>query len=224
MTEHSPSSPDSATTERGGSGLIAARVAETVYGARFESISRYVDILASRGIQWGLMGPRETDRLWDRHVLNSAALSSVIGEGARVADIGSGAGLPGIPLAILRPDLEVVLVESLLRRANFLQLAVDELDLGDRVTVVRSRAEEWRSSADVVACRAVASVEKLIMWTKHLFGPHGRMVALKGESVQSELDEAAPLLKKLSMVATLQQVRAHAEAEATTALVIQGQR
>ncbi|MGJ6981584.1 16S rRNA (guanine(527)-N(7))-methyltransferase RsmG [Aestuariimicrobium soli] len=195
-------------------------VAQEVYGSHFEVISQYVDILRNRGMEWGLLGPREDDRLWDRHVLNSAALSSVIGDGLRVADVGSGAGLPGLPLALLRPDLEVVLIESLLRRATFLELAVDELGLGDRVRVVRSRAEDWREQVDVVTCRAVAPLSKLLGWTRHLWLPQGRLVALKGSSVAEEIDDASALLARLKLTAELQQVRAHPLAEATTALVV----
>lgn len=202
------------------SGLSALGVAQEVYGPQVEVISRYVDILRSRGMEWGLLGPRETDRLWDRHVLNSAAVASVVGEGLRVADIGSGAGLPGIPLAILRPDLEVVLVESLLRRATFLELAVEELDLGDRVSVVRSRAEDWRSTVDVTTCRAVAPLSKLIGWTKHLWLPEGRLIALKGSSVADEIDQASALLERMRLTAEVLHVRAHPAAEGTTALVV----
>ena len=195
-------------------------IAGQVYGPAFESISQYVDILRYRGIEWGLLGPREEPRLWDRHVLNSAALSSVIGEGLRVADVGSGAGLPGLPLAILRPDLEIVLIESLLRRANFLELAVEELGLGDRVTVVRSRSEDWRETVDVVTCRAVAPLSKLLAWTKHLWLPDGQLVALKGSSVVKEIDQASALLARLKLVPEVRQVRAHPAAETTSALIV----
>lgn len=195
-------------------------ITEAVYGNAYESISQYVDILRNRGFEWGLLGPREVDRLWDRHVLNSAALSSVIGEGLRVADVGSGAGLPGLPLAILRPDLEVVLIESLLRRATFLELAVDELGLGDRVQVVRSRAEDWREQVDVVTCRAVAPLPKLLSWTKHLWLPHGQLVALKGSSVADEVDQASALLARMKLVPEVRIVRAHPAAESTTALIV----
>ena len=108
-------------------------IAERLYGDSYKTIKRYVDILANRGVEWGLIGPREVDRLWERHILNSAALESLIPQGSRVADVGSGAGLPGTPLAVLRPDLEMTLVEPMLRRSNFLTEVVDELGLGDRV-------------------------------------------------------------------------------------------
>lgn len=150
-------------------------------------ISRYVDILANRGIEWGLIGPREADRLWDRHVLNSAAMAELPAAGARVLDVGSGAGLPGIPLAIARPDLSVVLLEPLLRRYNFLVEAVAELELGDRVEVRRGRAEDLRESFEVVTARAVAPLGRLVGWTQQLFVPDGELLALKGSSAADEV-------------------------------------
>lgn len=114
-------------------------IADRLYRDNYKTIRQYVDILVSRGVDWGLIGPREIGRLWERHILNSIALESLIPEGCRVADVGSGAGLPGIPLAILRPDLEMTLIEPMLRRSNFLTEALDELGLDDRVTVVRGR-------------------------------------------------------------------------------------
>lgn len=167
-----------------------------VFGDDADVASRYVDILASRGIDWGLIGPREGDRLWDRHVLNSIAGADLFGAGCSVVDVGSGAGLPGIPLAILRPDLRVTLLESLLRRVNFLELAVDELGLGDRVDVVRARAEEHRGTFDVVTCRAVAPLPRLVGWCQPLLTPGGRLLALKGSSAVAELADAGPLLRK----------------------------
>ena len=104
-------------------------IADRLYRDNYKTIRQYVDILVSRGVDWGLIGPREIGRLWERHILNSIALESLIPEGCRVADVGSGAGLPGIPLAILRPDLEMTLIEPMLRRSNFLTEALDELSL-----------------------------------------------------------------------------------------------
>lgn len=164
------------------------------FGAGAEAISQYVDILASRGIDWGLLGPREGGRIWERHVLNSIACADLFPAGASVVDVGSGAGLPGIPLAILRPDLTVVLLESLLRRVNFLNLAVDELGLGPRVSVVRGRAEEHHGRYDVVTSRAVAPLPRLVDWCAPLLRPRGEIVALKGASAENELAEATPLL------------------------------
>lgn len=173
--------------------------AAAVFGSGDEAIRRYVDILASRGIDWGLIGPRERDRLWERHVLNSVAVAERIPMGASVVDVGSGAGLPGIPLAILRPDLSVTLLEPLLRRANFLNLAVEELDLGARVQVVRGRAEEHRETYDIVTSRAVAPLPRLLAWCLPLVSPGGRLLALKGSSAADELKAAQADLKRLKV-------------------------
>ncbi|NLA28576.1 MAG: 16S rRNA (guanine(527)-N(7))-methyltransferase RsmG, partial [Propionibacterium sp.] len=134
---------------------------------------------------------------------------------ASVVDVGSGAGLPGIPLAIARPDVMVVLVESLLRRSVFLSEVVAELDLSDRVEVVRSRSEDFRGSFDVVVARAVAPLTRLIGWTKHLFLPDGQLLALKGASAADEVEAAAGLLGELGLVADVHPVRAAANLEET---------
>lgn len=166
------------------------------FGAGAEAIRQYVDILASRGIDWGLVGPREGDRLWERHILNSIAGVSLIPKGATVVDVGSGAGLPGVPLAILRPDLTVTLLESLLRRANFLEQAVDELGLEDRVRVVRARAEEHRGRYAVVTSRAVAPLPRLVGWCAPLMARAGKILALKGSTAAVELSEGSVELRK----------------------------
>lgn len=119
--------------------------------------------------------------------------------GASVVDVGSGAGLPGIPLAILRPDLSVTLLEPLLRRANFLNLAVEELDLGARVQVVRGRAEEHRETYDIVTSREVAPLPRLLAWCLPLVSPGGRLLALKGSSAADELKAAQADLKRLKV-------------------------
>ena len=179
-------------------------------------IKRYIDILADRGIEWGVVGPREAPRLFDRHVLNSVAPAELIPHGSTVVDVGSGAGLPGIPLALVRDDLAVTLLEPLLRRFPFLQQAVDELGLGDRVTVVRGRAEEARGAFDVVVARAVAPLGRLVGWTSRLFLPDGEVLALKGSSVASEVAAAARDLDRLGLSAEVLRARADQRAEATT--------
>jgi 16S rRNA (guanine527-N7)-methyltransferase len=167
-----------------------------LFGGGSETISKYVDILASRGIDWGVVGPREGERLWERHILNSIAGAALFPEGATVVDVGSGAGLPGIPLAILRPDLRVTLLESLLRRGNFLELAVEELGLADRVRVVRGRAEEHRERYLVVASRAVAPLPRLVGWCAPLMSGNGKLLALKGSTAADELKDAAAAVRK----------------------------
>lgn len=164
--------------------------AGSVFGPRLDAAHRYAEMLAGAGVERGLIGPREVDRLWDRHLLNSAAIGELIEPDARVADIGSGAGLPGIPLALARPDLRITLIEPLLRRSEFLREAVDELGLD--VTVLRGRAEELtvRTEAgemDVVVSRAVASLDKLTRWSFPLLRMQGHMLALKGERAEEEI-------------------------------------
>jgi 16S rRNA (guanine527-N7)-methyltransferase len=128
-------------------------------------------------------------------VLNSVAVAAFVPSDSTVVDVGSGAGLPGIPLAIARPDLRVTLLEPLLRRATFLSQAAEELGLGGRVTVVRGRAEEQTSTYDVATCRAVAPLERLLGWCAPLFLPFGQLLALKGSSAAAEVSEAASVLR-----------------------------
>lgn len=181
-----------------------------------EAIGRYVDMLASRAIEWGLLGPREAPRLFDRHILNSVALAELIPQGSRVVDVGSGAGLPGIPLAVVRPDLDVTLLEPLLRRYTFLEEAVAELGLEDRVAVVRGRAEETKERFDVVVARAVAPLARLLGWTSGLFLPHGELLALKGSSAADEVAAARRDLVRLGVAAEVLRVRADQRADPTT--------
>lgn len=193
-----------------------------VFGSRAGAARRYVDFLGTAGLERGLMGPRERPRLWDRHVLNSAAAASEILHGESVVDIGSGAGLPGIPLALARPDLTVTLVEPLLRRVNFLEEIVGDLDLNIRV--VRGRAEEGAiidavGGADVVTSRAVAPLAKLAGWSAPLLRDGGRMVALKGESAQDEVDRDQAALKKLGFSEVRVETVAAPDAEPTRLII-----
>ncbi len=148
-------------------------------------------------------------------MLNSAVLAGLPGQGARVLDVGSGAGLPGVPLAIARPDLAVVLLEPLLRRYEFLVQVVDELELGDRVQVVRGRAEDLHDNFDVVTARAVAPLGKLLGWTKPLFLPDGELLALKGSSAADEVRDAGKQLRRDRLDAEVLEMRATPEAEPT---------
>lgn len=174
--------------------------AAVVFGDRIGLATRYADWLADAGVERGLIGPREVDRLWERHILNSAALGELIDSGARVLDVGSGAGLPGLPLAIARPDLAVTLVEPLLRRSEFLAEVV--ADLGVPVQVHRGRAEEpatrkEHGGADVVTSRAVADLVKLTRWSLFLLRPGGRMLALKGDRAADEVAEHGQAMARL---------------------------
>ncbi len=174
--------------------------ASEVFGDGLGAAERYEELLAGPGVVRGLIGPREVDRLWDRHILNSAAVSEAIESGARVVDIGSGAGLPGIPIAIARPDLHVTLVEPMLRRSEFLHEVVAELGLA--VAVVRGRAEDKDvhdavAGADVVVSRAVAGLDKLTRWSLPVLRPGGRMLALKGERADDEVAEHRAAMAKL---------------------------
>lgn len=168
-----------------------AGAAAAVFGPRLGIARRYAELLAGPGVERGLLGPREVGRLWDRHLLNSAAVGELLEHGERVIDIGSGAGLPGIPLAIARPDLDVVLLEPMLRRSEFLIEVVAELGLA--VEVVRGRAEdpwvrEQFGARDVAVSRAVAPLDKLTKWSMPLLRPDGRMVAIKGERAPEEVE------------------------------------
>ncbi len=189
-----------------------------LFGAGAEAIRQYVDILASRGIDWGVVGPREGERLWERHILNSIAGAALVPEGATVVDVGSGAGLPGIPLAILRPDLRVTLLESLLRRSNFLDLAVEELGLADRVRVVRARAEDHRERYAVVASRAVAPLPRLIGWCAPLMTGGGKILALKGSSAEAELADAKAELRRARLSGTVHELPVPGLDESTWAI------
>lgn len=192
---------------------------DAVFGDAAASVHRYAEILATRGVEWGLIGPREADRIWERHVLNSVAVAAATPRGASVVDVGSGAGLPGIPLALARPDLRIVLLEPLLRRATFLTGVVEELALGDQVDVVRARAEDHDATYDVVTCRAVARLPRLLGWTAPLIGRRGRLVALKGASAAAEVAEAARELRRFRLRARIERVAPHPGAEPATLVI-----
>lgn len=191
------------------------QIARDVFGDRYDAAEKYVDILSSRGVDWGLIGPREVERLWPRHILNSVAVSSLIEPSSGVLDVGSGAGLPGIPLAILRPDLTVTLLEPLLRRFNFLTEAVQELGLHEQVQVERGRAEDQRSTYQVVTCRAVAPLPKLLNWCMPRVRPHGQLLAIKGESAEQELRDVQGILRSRRLSGEVLSVRADPATEPT---------
>lgn len=164
--------------------------ARRVFGGRIDIAIRYAELLATDGIERGLIGPREVDRLWDRHLLNCAVIEELIRDGARVVDAGTGAGLPGVPLALARPDLRITLVEPMLRRTEFLREVVDEL--GIDADIVRGRVEEaavrYRvGTVDVVTCRALGGLDKLADWCIPLLRPGGQLLAIKGERADEEV-------------------------------------
>jgi 16S rRNA (guanine527-N7)-methyltransferase len=165
---------------------------------RLELAERYAELLVTEGVVRGLIGPREGPRLWDRHLLNCAVLGELVPTGVTVCDVGSGAGLPGLVLAIARPDLTVTLVEPLLRRTTFLEEVVSDLGL-DRVDVYRGRAEALHGvrTFDVVTSRAVAPLDRLLAWSMPLVSPTGELVAMKGTSAADEVAAAAKALRRL---------------------------
>lgn len=177
--------------------------AQAVFGDRLDLARHFTAILADTGVSHGLIGPREVPILWERHVLNCAVVHEAFPQGATIADVGSGAGLPGLALAIARPDLHLHLVEPLLRRTTWLEVAVRELGL-DNVTVTRARAEELHGTLHVryATARAVARIDKLARWTFPLLEPGGDLVALKGSSAADELAAQDAVLRRLGMSAS----------------------
>ena len=168
-----------------------------IFGDRQDLAVAYHESLATDATTRGFIGPREKPRLWDRHIYNCAVIGEAIPEGARVIDIGSGAGLPGIPLAIARPDLQVTLLEPLLKRSNYLAEITEKLGL-DNVTVIRDCAENLGKDAkfDVVTSRAVAPLAKLARWSLPLCKPGGMMLAMKGASASEEIERDKSAIKR----------------------------
>ena len=189
--------PEEFSTELGETPAVASKL----FGDRLPLAERYAELLADAGVKRGLIGPREVPRLWERHILNCAVLGEALPERPAplsLCDVGSGAGLPGIPVALARPDVEITLLEPLLRRTNFLEEVVRELRL-ENVTVVRGRAEEMigKLQLDVVTARAVAPLDRLAGWGLPLLRPYGQMLALKGDSAEQEVAEHRAALQKL---------------------------
>jgi 16S rRNA (guanine527-N7)-methyltransferase len=174
-----------------GAAVAVRTAAARVFGDRVDKAELYVELLKEHGVERGLIGPREVDRLWERHVLNSAVIGERVPADARVIDVGSGAGLPGVPLAISRPDLDIVLLEPMARRVDWLTEVAEKLDLS--ITIVRGRAEEREvrgqiDDADVVTARAVAPLARLAGWCLPLVRPGGVLLALKGASAAEEIE------------------------------------
>jgi 16S rRNA (guanine527-N7)-methyltransferase len=178
--------------------------AADVFGGAIDQAHRYAELLATDGVTRGLIGPRETERLWDRHLLNCAVVAELLPEQGVLVDIGSGAGLPGVVLAMLRPSLHVILLEPLLRRSVFLDECVTQLGLSN-ATVLRARAEDKAAAhikADVASARAVAPLDRLAGWAARLLRPGGELLAIKGQSAVEEIAAARPVLSRLGVRST----------------------
>jgi 16S rRNA (guanine527-N7)-methyltransferase len=172
--------------------------AAKIFGAGIDKARGYAAALVRDGDELGLLGPREMPKLWTRHILNSAVVAELVPAGAGVADVGSGAGLPGIPMAIAQPEANFVLIEPMERRSNWLSQQVAELGL-DNVRVVRARAEEVGEVFDIVTARAVSALPKLLRMTVPLTRHGGEIIALKGSKAAEEIEESRSLMKKLKI-------------------------
>jgi 16S rRNA (guanine527-N7)-methyltransferase len=173
--------------------------ADAVFGAELGRAVAYAEILATRGVEWGVIGPREVPRLWDRHLMNCAVVADLVDDRCgTLADIGSGAGLPGIVLSLLLPSVRVTLVEPLERRARFLTECVSELELTN-ASVLRGRAEDvaGQVAADVVTARAVAPLDRLAPLAVGLARRRGMVLAIKGSGAAEELEQAGPVLRRI---------------------------
>jgi 16S rRNA (guanine527-N7)-methyltransferase len=171
-----------------------------LFGPAIESACRFTSLLATHGVERGLIGPREVPRLWERHLLNCGLLAELVPGDAEVVDIGSGAGLPGLVIAMLRPQVRMTLLEPMLRRTVFLGECIAELGLGN-VTVRRGRAEDMAGviRADIAISRAVAPLGRLAELSAGLVRPGGTILALKGDQAQAELDQAGTILRTLGV-------------------------
>jgi 16S rRNA (guanine527-N7)-methyltransferase len=189
-------------------------------GERYDAVRAFGDLLAREGEVRGLIGPREIGRIWERHLLNSAAVVPFLGQGV-VVDVGSGAGLPGLVIAAMEPERRVVLVEPMERRTAWLREASEKLRL-DNVTVLRGRAEEVRDvvEADVVTARAVAAIDKLVKWSAPLLSPSGRMALLKGRSAAEELEKAKYSLRRAGLVGEVHSAPTVPGLDATTVVTL----
>lgn len=173
--------------------------ANAIFGPQIEKARAFAQKLANDSDDLGLLGPRELDKLWSRHILNSAVVTETVKAGDLVADVGSGAGLPGIPMAIALPEAHFILIEPMERRSNWMLEVIEDLGLNN-VEVRRARAEEVLDlTFDIVTARAVAALDKLLRLTVHLLKPGGSLIALKGSKAAEEIEAAKRLQKKLGI-------------------------
>ncbi len=197
MTENPIPDADPSDAELGRQEDWVVDAVEVLYGESTATVERFVHHLVTTGIEWGLLGPREIPKMWDRHVLNCAVVQELLPKGALVADVGSGAGLPGIALAIARPDVQFVLIEPLERRVDWLEMVVEDLEL-ENVDVVRARSEQVFETVDVdiVTARAVSAMKSLVPMTVPLLHGSGELLAIKGKSAANEIEKADKVLRK----------------------------
>jgi 16S rRNA (guanine527-N7)-methyltransferase len=199
--------------------MTAPAGAAEVFGDRLGQAERFAEWLVGPGIERGLLGPREAERVWSRHLFNSAALASLIAPEATVADLGSGAGLPGIPLWLARPDLRLTLIEPLQRRAEFLTEVARDLELP--VRILRSRAEDVVDRFEFVVARAVAPLDRLVGWSGPLLSRPGTLLALKGSTAAEELARHAGQLRRSGVSQTRLQLIQAADGERATVVVVE---
>ncbi|MDE0572130.1 16S rRNA (guanine(527)-N(7))-methyltransferase RsmG [Demequina sp. B12] len=193
---------------------------EEYFGDVYPRVRAFAELLADQGVLRGLIGPRELTRVWDRHILNSAAVVPFLGEGT-IVDVGSGAGLPGMVIAAMLPERNVVLVEPMERRTAWLFESAEQCGI-DNVTILRGRAEEVQESveADVITARAVASVDKLVKWCSPLLSKTGHMALLKGRSAADELDRAKYVLRRAGFAGEVHEATTLASVEPTTVVTL----
>lgn len=208
--------PDPDGTPLAADPLHGAESVRKYFADRYDAVHEFADLLARQGVVRGLIGPREVARIWERHILNSAALAPFLPPGV-VADVGSGAGLPGMVIAAMEPRRDVVLIEPMERRTAWLHEAIAHLGLTN-VVVKRGRAEELKGDvlASTVTARAVASIDKLVKWCAPLVAPGGEMVFLKGRSAPAELERAKYALRKYGYTGEVHEAPTVAGVEPTT--------
>lgn len=183
--------------EAGNAAQVTGPESQMLFGDRIDQARRFYELLAQHGEERGLIGPRELPRLWDRHIINSALMSRLLQDSGTLADVGSGAGLPGVVLAITKPGLQVDLIEPMERRTDWLNEVVKALELSN-VSVKRGRADEFHDAVeyDIVTARAVAPMDRLARWCLPLVKPGGKLLALKGQRAEEEMTAAIKVFRK----------------------------